>query len=66
MLRRRGWLTLLKAFERLTAVATVQTGGRQELKPVVIWCASGSRAVTVECPSLKPCNEGMVVKDPKM
>jgi hypothetical protein len=66
MLRRRGWSTLSKAFERSTAAATVRAGGRRELKPIVICCASGSRAVTVEFPGLKPCCEGTVVRDPKM
>ena len=34
MLRRRGWSTLSKAFERSTAAATVRAGGRRELKPI--------------------------------
>jgi hypothetical protein len=65
MLRRRGWSTLSKAFERSTAAATVRAGGRRELKPVVIWCSSGSRAVTWGF-GLKPCCEGTEVRDPKV
>jgi hypothetical protein len=66
MLRRRGWSTLSKAFDRSTAAATVRARRRRELKPVAIRCAIGSSEVTVECHGLKPCCEETVTRESEM
>ena len=56
-LRREMWLTVSKAFEKSKAMATVRLGGLLSLKPLITWCVSGSKAVVVDRPVLKPCCE---------
>ena len=49
------WFTVLKAFNRSIAIATLRRGGgRGSLKPVAILCVSGNRAEVVDPCFRKP------------